>query len=66
MARNARKDGAGTLTPDALIAHRSQEMARGVTPLLYTYFDMLESLSWYDAEPPPRILYQSLASLFEA
>jgi len=65
MARTARKEGAGTLTPAGLVAHRSQEMARGVTPLLCTYFDMLEPLSWCDADPPPRILYQSLASLFE-
>ena len=64
MTRTARREGPGALTPSELIAHRSAEMARGVTPSLYTYFDMLETLSWFDMEPPPRILYQSLASLF--
>jgi hypothetical protein len=64
MCRAARREGPGSLTPIGLIIQRSHEMARGVGPLLYAYFDMLDAISWYDMDPPPRIFYQGLSSLF--
>jgi serine/threonine protein kinase len=64
MCRTARRDGPGELTPDIVVAKRSMEMARGISPLLYAYFDMLDAISWYEPEPPLRFFYQTLASLF--
>lgn len=64
MCRTARREGPGTLTPSTLVAKRSMEIARGITPVLYAYFDMLDAISWYEPEPPPRLFYRSLASLF--
>lgn len=64
MCRAGRRQAPEARTPAHVMAVRSLEMARGVSPLLYTYFDMLDAISWYELEPPPRLFYQSLASLF--
>ena len=64
-ARAMRRGDVATIrTPAGLVALRASEMERGVHPLLRTYFEMLESISWYDMDPPPRVFYQSLAALF--
>lgn len=59
-----RQEGTKRQTPAHVIAIRSIEMARGVSPLLYAYFEMLDAVSWYEPEPPPGLFYKSLASLF--
>jgi hypothetical protein len=65
-AREMRRGSCTSYTAAGLVSLRSGEMGRGICPLLRTYFDMVESsIGWYDVEPPPRVFYRSLASLFE-
>jgi serine/threonine protein kinase len=64
MCRVARREGPGSLIPAIVVAKRSMEMARGISPLLYAYFDMVDAISWFEPEPPPRLFYRSLSSLF--